>query len=58
MKNRCRFVQKATALAISRDGSSGGMVRSLIITKDKASSREIQRISWFNTNVKLNYDQL
>lgn len=36
-----RFVQKATALAISRDGSSGGMVRSLVITKDKVPSRAL-----------------
>ena len=31
-----RFVQKAIALALTRDGSSGGMVRTLTITKDKA----------------------
>jgi len=36
------FVQKATALAISRDGSSGGMVRSLIITKDKVEEAVIE----------------
>ena len=35
--NRLRFVQKAVALALSRDGSSGGMVRTLVITKDEAS---------------------
>lgn len=33
---RLRFVQKAIALALTRDGSSGGMVRTLVITKDKA----------------------
>mmetsp|Transcript_77450 Transcript_77450/g.121945 ORF Transcript_77450/g.121945 Transcript_77450/m.121945 type:complete len:238 (+) Transcript_77450:56-769(+) len=36
------FVQKATALAISRDGSSGGMVRSLVITKDKVEEAVIE----------------
>mmetsp|Transcript_80890 Transcript_80890/g.99080 ORF Transcript_80890/g.99080 Transcript_80890/m.99080 type:complete len:238 (+) Transcript_80890:56-769(+) len=36
------FVQKATALALSRDGSSGGMVRSLIITKDKVEEFVIE----------------
>ena len=33
-----RFVQKALCFAMSRDGSSGGVVRTLVITKDKAGS--------------------
>ena len=34
-KNEClNFVRKALSLAMSRDGSSGGVIRTLIITKD------------------------
>eukprot|EP00434_Breviolum_minutum_P041466 symbB.v1.2.036884.t1/scaffold5314.1/size28488/2 len=36
------FVQKAIALALTRDGSSGGMVRTLVITKDKVEEINIE----------------
>ena len=47
-----RFVQKALCFAMSRDGSSGGVVRTLVITKDKARLRALFRIVqlpwWFH----------
>mmetsp|Transcript_88553 Transcript_88553/g.271076 ORF Transcript_88553/g.271076 Transcript_88553/m.271076 type:complete len:243 (-) Transcript_88553:22-750(-) len=36
------FVQKSVALAMSRDGSSGGMVRTLVITKDGLEESSIE----------------
>ncbi|CAE7258709.1 psmB6 [Symbiodinium natans] len=37
------FVQKALTFAMSRDGSSGGVVRTLVITKDKAVGAVMQQ---------------
>ncbi|CAE7736605.1 psmB6 [Symbiodinium pilosum] len=36
------FVQKALCFAMSRDGSSGGVVRTLVITKDKVEESMIE----------------
>eukprot|EP00913_Durusdinium_trenchii_P007045 g6628.t1 len=36
------FVQRAISLALTRDGSSGGMVRTLVITKDKVEETNLE----------------